>query len=216
MLTEFLGFISCKPTSSILDSQLNFCDRSASMVFMGFLFLHCNFRLTSWYVRTHWQMPASCFSDLFCTRDYIWASAGVYGSAWFARFGLMLFRNGLRHTATFDVLPDRMVRVHIPTQLEWSPGQHYFVRFLDMGAHALTSHPFTVTTLPQSGALEFQIRVRGGMTDRLVSYARKQKSSSVILDGPYGGIHGSLRVYDRVVLLAGGSGITSLVILRCH
>ncbi|KAF9455186.1 hypothetical protein BDZ94DRAFT_1124391, partial [Collybia nuda] len=104
--------------------------KNASMVFMGFLFLHCNFRLTSW--------------------DYIWASAGVYGFSWCARFGLMLFRNGLRHTASFEVLPDGMIRVHIPTQLKWTPGQHYFVRFVNMGAHALTSHPFTVTTLSQS------------------------------------------------------------------
>lgn len=179
---------------------------------MGFLFLHCNFCLTSWYVTC---ADLGVF-NVFSNRDYIWAPAGIYQFAWFARYGLTLFRNGLRHTASFKALPDRMVRVCIPTRLKWSPGQHYFVRFLDMGAHALTSHPFTVSTLHQSGTLKFCICVCEGMTGRLASCAEKQNSSLVMLDGPYGGIHGSLRVYDRVVLLAGGSGLQGHSSVHCH
>ncbi|RDB18550.1 Ferric/cupric reductase transmembrane component 7 [Hypsizygus marmoreus] len=165
----------------------------ASIIFMGFLFLHCNFRLTSW--------------------DYFWATAGVYGFAWFARFGFTLLRNGIHHTATFTLLPDpRMVHVRIPTTtLKWQPGQHYFVRFLDMGVHAFTSHPFTVASLPESGALELCVRVREGMTARLAAFAGNGKGSRVLLDGPYGSVHGSLWVYDRVLLLAGGSGASFTV-----
>ncbi|KAF8075223.1 ferric reductase NAD binding domain-containing protein [Lyophyllum atratum] len=163
-----------------------------SIIFMIFLFIHCNFRLSSW--------------------DYFWATGGVYGITWLARFIRTFFWNGLRHTATFEALPDRMVRVRIPAKnLKWGPGQHYFVRFLNLGAHALTSHPFTVTSLPSSGVLEFCMRVREGMTGRLVSFAGSGAASAVLLDGPYGGVHGSLGAYDRVVLLAGGSGASFTV-----
>ncbi|GLB41559.1 putative FAD-binding domain containing protein [Lyophyllum shimeji] len=164
----------------------------ASIIFMIFLFIHCNFRLTSW--------------------DYFWATGAVYGVTWLARFGRALFQNGLGHTATFEALPDRMVRVRIPTKtLNWAPGQSYFVRFLDLGVHALTSHPFTVTSLPSSSVLEFHVRVREGTTARLASFAESGKTSAVMLDGPYGGVHGSLGAYDRVVLLAGGSGVSFTV-----
>lgn len=44
------------------------------------------------------------------------------------------------------------------------------------------------------------------MSGRLDTFAKQSKSSGVLLDGPYGGVHGSLRDYDRVLLLAGGSG----------
>ncbi|KAF5379489.1 hypothetical protein D9615_006545 [Tricholomella constricta] len=164
-----------------------------TIIFMIFLFIHCNFRLTSW--------------------DYFWATGGVYGITWLARFGLTLFRNGLGHTASFTLLPDRTVRILIPTKtLRWAPGQHYFVRFLDLGAHAGTSHPFTVASLPDSGALEFHVRVREGITARMAAAAAAGgKTSAVSLDGPYGGVHGSFEVYDRVVLLAGGSGASFTV-----
>jgi hypothetical protein len=32
--------------------------------------------------------------------------------------------------------------------MEWTPGQHVFVRFATLGMHALTSHPFTICSLP--------------------------------------------------------------------
>ncbi|KAG5641814.1 hypothetical protein DXG03_004156 [Asterophora parasitica] len=163
-----------------------------TIIFMIFLFIHCNFRLSSW--------------------DYFWATGAVYGVTWLTRFGLTLFRNGLSHTASFETLPDRAVRVRIPTKtLKWGPGQHYFVRFLNFGGHAFTSHPFTVASIPDSGVLEFYVRVREGITGRMAAAAASGKTSTVSLDGPYGGLHGSLSVYDRVVLLAGGSGVSFTV-----
>lgn len=54
------------------------------------------------------------------------------------------------------------------------------------------------------------------MTRRLASYAKKQNSSLVMLDGPYGGVHSLLQVYDWVVLLAGGSGLQGHSSVHCH
>ena len=111
-----------------------------------------------------------------------------------------------------------MVKVTAPTKVVWKPGQHFFVRFLDLGAHAATSHPFTVASLPSAGAAEMYVRVHRGITARLgaITQSGSGKTSRVLLDGPYGGFEGNLRVYDRALLLGGGSGASSLVCMYTH
>ncbi|KAI0645443.1 ferric reductase NAD binding domain-containing protein [Trametes meyenii] len=172
----------------------------ASGIFIAALFIHCNFRLTSW--------------------DYFWATAALYGVSWLTRLGRTLF-NGLRSDASFEALPENMVKITIPTKLSWRPGQHFLIRFLDLGIHAASSHPFTVATLPARGAeakdggrkIEVYARVHGGITSRLAALCESGglRSSRVLLDGPYGGVQGNLKAYDRVLLLAGGSGVTFVV-----
>ncbi|KAJ8472913.1 hypothetical protein ONZ51_g8201 [Trametes cubensis] len=172
----------------------------ASGIFVSALFIHCNYTLTSW--------------------DYIGAAAGLYVASWLLRFGRTFYNSFRTDVAAFEALPGDAVKVTIPSKLKWGPGQHFFVRFLDLGIHAATSHPFTVATLPGENAakdrahtVELYVRVYGGITKRLAALCQDGglRSSRVLLDGPYGGIEGSLRVYDRVLLLAGGSGITFVV-----
>ncbi|KAI0730785.1 ferric reductase NAD binding domain-containing protein [Earliella scabrosa] len=170
----------------------------ASVIFVVALFIHCNFRLTSW--------------------DYFLVTVVLYGVSWLARVGRTLY-NGLNSQATLEALPENMVKITIPTKLKWRPGQHFFVRFLDLGIHAASSHPFTVATLPnqsegkEGAVMEIYARVHGGITARLAALAKKGAagSSRVLLDGPYGGVEANLKVYDRVLLLAGGSGVTFVV-----
>lgn len=105
-----------------------------------------------------------------------------------------------------------MLRISIPTHIAWTPGQHFFFRFLETGAHSFTSHPFTVASLPASGNIEVFARVRRGVTTRLADVGgEKQVSIPVLLDGPYGGSSVSLETYDRVLLVGGGSGTTVLL-----
>ena len=145
-------------------------------------------------------------------RDYFWATAALYASSWLVRY-IRTFFNGTSD-ATFEELPENMVKITIPTEVSWKPGQHFFVRFLDLGVHAATSHPFTVASLPDAktvskgGVVEMYARVHGGVTARLGAIARNgtMKASKVLLDGPYGGVEGNLKAYDRVLLLSGGSG----------
>ena len=133
-------------------------------------------------------------------------------SSWFIRHGRAFFRGGA--PSTIEALPDNMVKITIPTTATWKPGQHFFARFLDLGIHAATSHPFTAASLSapveKDGvrAVELYARARGGITARLDALARagSLKTSKVVLDGPYGGIEGNLEAYDRVLLLGGGSG----------
>ncbi|KAI0794429.1 ferric reductase NAD binding domain-containing protein [Fomes fomentarius] len=174
----------------------------ATFFFIFFLWVHCNFRLTSW--------------------DYIIATIVLYGASWLVRYGRMLY-HGVHSGVTYEELPEDMVKIIIPTQIKWRAGQHFFVRFLDLGIHAASSHPFTVSTLDdlqqsegEGGGIrimEIYARVHGGITARLAAVAASQslRTSYVMLDGPYGGVEGNIKTYDRVLLLAGGSGVTFLV-----
>lgn len=62
--------------------------------------------------------------------------------------------NGVDHRATLEVQADGIVRVRIPTHITWGPGQHMFVRFMSTALglpHALTTHPFSICSLPRVG-----------------------------------------------------------------
>jgi NAD(P)H-flavin reductase len=107
------------------------------------------------------------------------------------------------------------IRVSIPTEAKWKPGQHCFLRFTSLGLrHAISTHPFTICSLPstqqnQPNELVFYIRSHGGFTAILHAYALAHPGShvSVLVDGPYGGIN--LQQYsnvNRILVVAGGSG----------
>lgn len=116
--------------------------------------------------------------------------------------------------ATFHALSDKATKVVIlDPPFGWSPGQHAFV-----SCHSLVplqSHPFTITTLPSDNSLEFVIRTQKGGTGKLFDYAcvlpvNKDKSKTVIIDGPYGQVR-PLEQFDTVFLLAGGAGSTFII-----
>ena len=107
------------------------------------------------------------------------------------------------------------IKVVIPVKFSWSPGQHIFIRFLTLNVHQLTSHPFSICSLPSSldqqnsSELVLYIRPRGGLTSRLAALARSRPSQSwnVLLDGPYGGVESqTYSRFDKVLIIAGGSG----------
>ena len=116
--------------------------------------------------------------------------------------------------------------IRVPARFRWTAGQHVFLRFLGApGLHALSSHPFTVANAPApasaltDGAQDVDVvfRVRGGITRALQAMAHNGKvPTRVLLDGPYGGIPVSLRAFDRVYLLAGGSGASLFSASSAH
>ena len=111
-----------------------------------------------------------------------------------------------------------MVKVTIPTHVQWKAGQHFLFRFFNAGGlHAWTSHPFTVASIPTSenNHIKLYIRVKAGTTSRLTSFSSSERTneSKVMMDGPYGGIPVSLEAYDRVLLMAGGGGMLCFPLL---
>ncbi|KAL1953498.1 hypothetical protein VTO42DRAFT_2751 [Malbranchea cinnamomea] len=93
----------------------------------------------------------------------------------------------------------------------WTAGQHFFLCFPEL--NIWQSHPFTPASVPTKESLDqrhlYIVRCLGGETARLATLASKteQRSTPVILTGPFGG-----SVLDRtapnVLVIAGGTGIS--------
>ena len=106
------------------------------------------------------------------------------------------------------------LRIKIAANFTWRPGQHCFLRFPSFGINALSSHPFTICSLPSTSTentseMTFYIRPRGGLTGRLYKHAMTHPGvqTSVLVDEPYGGIDNQKYFNsDRLIVAAGGSG----------
>jgi NAD(P)H-flavin reductase len=130
----------------------------------------------------------------------------------------LYLEHGINHKATISLAANGFIRVVVHTQIRWSVGQHFFVRFAGLGPlHLLGTHPFSACSLPVRASpdespeseLVFFIRPRGGLTARLVKYAEKHPEGQmrVLLDGPYSGINmDTFASSDRSIIIAGGSG----------
>ncbi|KAF5356912.1 hypothetical protein D9756_006406 [Leucocoprinus leucothites] len=108
----------------------------------------------------------------------------------------------------------------IPRFLHWRPGQSVYLSFPGVSLSPFEAHPFTIATIPatstesdsgnqvqaSTGKLKFFMRVRSGVTRRLLSHIETGKQLRVYFDGPYSSPP-VLMGYDSVVLIAGGSGI---------
>lgn len=166
----------------------------AALVFVVFFFLHCDFRLSSW--------------------DYFIATGVLYSLSWLYNRIRTYFEHGLNHRAWLSLVSETTVKVVVPTDTTWTPGQHIFARFLNLGLHSLAIHPFTICSVPSRTAkapsrIVFYVKARRGFTRRLASLVASKPGASipVLLDGPHGGIkHRQLCTYDRSLIVAGGSG----------
>lgn len=155
-------------------------------------------------------------------RHYFLVTAALYGVAWSYQQMKTYFDHGIRRRATITRISEHALRVDIPVGpfMFWNPGQHVFLRFLTLGLHGFTAHPFTVCSLPDSDKLigeprsvmTFYVKPCGGFTGRLASQAAKSGGGSltvpVLLEGAYGGVHGRpMTEYDRALVVACGSGV---------
>jgi NAD(P)H-flavin reductase len=167
-------------------------------VFTLFFFFHCDWVLTS--------------------AQFFVATLVLFAASWLHRNVRLYLEHGVGHKATVSVAANGFVRVVVPTQIRWSVGQHFFVRFTGLGGlHFLGTHPFSACSLPVRAApdespeseLVFLIRPQGGLTARLAKHAEKYPEGQlrVLLDGPYAGINmETFAASDRTLVIAGGSG----------
>ncbi|KAI6993402.1 hypothetical protein KC363_g8291 [Hortaea werneckii] len=193
----YLTFASFGPLRNWCYEWFKFSHFVAVLVFMLFLFFHCDGTLSSW--------------------DYFVATGTLFALSWLHRQTRILFEHGFRHHATLNLAANGFVQVTVPTTATWTVGQHYFVRFMSMGPHMLTNHPFSACSLPKrrfpgaerESSLVFYIRPRAGFTARLARHTESHPDVKVpvLLDGPYGGVDmRQLESPDRLVVFAGGSG----------
>lgn len=85
-------------------------------------------------------------------------------------------------------------------------GQWFRLRFLTKEGW-YRAHPFSISAAPNGRYLRFSIRALGDYTSQIRHFAR---GTPVFLEGPYGAFTGAARTRSRVLLVAGGIGVTPL------
>ncbi|KAI9734413.1 MAG: hypothetical protein M1818_006801 [Claussenomyces sp. TS43310] len=179
-----------------------------SFVYVGFLFWHCQNYLTSW--------------------SFLYATVAIWGLSYFLRIFNMNWSNPRRLSwlvgdeAAVALMAENAIKVTIPTQMRWKPGQFVYLRM--PGISLFESHPFTISSLcsedfPSEYGEGYRdctlvFRPFGGFTRKVLDTAIEKgpfKTYRAYLEGPYGGMKRELAAFETVVLLAGGSGITAIV-----
>ncbi|KAF3008804.1 hypothetical protein E8E13_010569 [Curvularia kusanoi] len=179
-----------------------------AMVFLGMMFWHCNNYLTSWH--------------------YLFSTLGIWLLSYFMRLFYLNWTNPFRLSwligdeAAVTLMPENAVKITIPTQTKWRPGQYVYLRM--PGISVFENHPFTIASLcdddfPSEYGEGYKdmvlvFRPFGGFTKKVVESALTHgpwHTYRAFVDGPYGGMQRRIEAFDDVVLIAGGSGITAII-----
>ncbi|KAK5083004.1 hypothetical protein LTR05_006886 [Lithohypha guttulata] len=175
--------------------------------FIGLLFWHCHNYLTSWayLYTTVIIMVVSLITRLFYLN---WMNP--FRPSWL-----------IGEESAVTILPENAVKVTIPTQTRWKPGQYAYLRM--PGISVVQNHPFTIASLcsedfPSEYGDKYRdmmlvFRPFSGFTKRVFDTATKKgpfKTYRSFIEGPYGGMQRQMSSFDQVIFFAGGSGITAI------
>lgn len=99
-----------------------------------------------------------------------------------------------------------VVRGHDVSRLQAESGHFFRLRFLTRGLWR-QSHPFSLSAAPTAEMLRFTVKLVGDYTRRLSALT---PGTRVLAAGPFGALTAARRRQRRVLLIAGGIGITPL------
>ena len=175
--------------------------------FIGLMFWHCHNYLTSWaYLYT----TVALMLVSLVTRFFFLNWMNPFRSSWL-----------IGEESAVTILPENAIKVTIPTQKRWRPGQYAYLRM--PGVSALENHPFTIASLcsedfpsdygEQYRDMTFVFRPFSGFTRKVLDTSIKKgpyKTYRAFVEGPYGGMQRQMASFDQVIFFAGGSGITAI------
>lgn len=179
-----------------------------AIVFLGMMFWHCHNYLTSWH--------------------YLWSTVAMWLGSYLLRLFYLNWTRpsrmswGIGEEAAVTVLEENAVKVTIPTQMRWKPGQYVYLRM--PGISLVENHPFTIASLcsddyPSEYGDNYRdmvlvFRPFSGFTKKVLNSALDHGpwwTYHAFVDGPYGGMRRQMDSFEHVVLVAGGTGITAIV-----
>jgi predicted ferric reductase len=97
----------------------------------------------------------------------------------------------------------------IGRHLDWidaAPGQFFLWRFLDRSRWH-ESHPFSLSAAPDGSSLRITVKALGDYSSEIGSL---RPGTRVVVEGPFGSFTEEARRRERVLLVAGGVGITPI------
>jgi len=153
------------------------------------------------------------FSDDAAAR-YWWVSlyVAVFGAILIWRVAAPLMFNARHHLRVHSVKEEApgVVSIHLTgrnlDRIGAQPGQFFLWRFLDRHGW-WQAHPFSLSAAPTPRRLRITVKKLGDQTARL---QKIRPGTRVFAEGPYGAFTAERRTRRRVVMIAGGIGITPL------
>ncbi len=91
-------------------------------------------------------------------------------------------------------------------RLDARPGQFFLWRFLDR-TRWWAAHPFSLSEAPDGRSLRITVKALGDFSSRLAGIA---PGTRIVAEGPFGVFTEAARRRDKIVLIAGGIGITPI------
>jgi predicted ferric reductase len=140
----------------------------------------------------------------------LWASTA--GLVLVYRFGLPLFRTLRHRLEVVEIHPEGPGTVSVICRgkhldrLAVAGGQFFEWRFLTKGMW-WQAHPFSLSALPRPPFLRLTVK---GIGDYSSAVARLRPGTRVAIEGPYGAFTTHARRRSKVVLIAGGIGVTAI------
>ncbi|KAF4979832.1 hypothetical protein FZEAL_4048 [Fusarium zealandicum] len=167
-----------------------------------FYYLHVTFWLLA-IIMTGLHQPEPSKKIIYATC----VAAGIWGLERLIRL-IRLAVNSTNNSATLTPLPNGGTRVKLAkSPLGSASGKHGFLWI--PAIRAAETHPFTMVA---TDPLEFVVAAHDGFTQTLHKYAEQNPGTQLkaSVEGPYGAFPDA-REYDKVVLVAGGSGASFTV-----
>ncbi|WVR07339.1 hypothetical protein IAU60_004380 [Kwoniella sp. DSM 27419] len=156
---------------------------------------------------------------------FIWACVGVWmldRVIRVLRVAILTFKTltpkGNNTVARLSDSDAGLIRLSVSTSVPITPkaGDYYFL-YTPLSLKAWENHPFTVASWERgkdSTVLHFLVAPQTGATKRwrkrISHKADRTDHTRIMLEGPYGHVN-PVEQFDRVLMVAGGSGITSML-----
>jgi ferric-chelate reductase len=148
---------------------------------------------------------------------YVCTGCGIY----IADHVIRILKTKIRTASLLSMSELELTRIEIPhLSAGWRPGQHVRIRVLSGGMGFVgwcEAHPFTIAGI-NGDRMVLMCKNAGDWTNKLYKLAQSAKSPedgtgersvTVIVEGPYGGIgHTLMDRFSGALFFAGGSGIT--------
>ncbi|KAI5950143.1 FRE7 [Candida jiufengensis] len=174
----------------------------------------------------HWMMGIAFFGCLIWhidyalgAQNYMWGALAFWATQLIYRIliktcfrpNIMFLRS---REATLSKVDDNTFELFIEnvSDYKWKPGQHCYLRF--KGLRILDNHPFSISSCSEThSGMKFLIVAKNGITKSQHKELNKNitMKKKVYIDGPYGGTFRDVNKFEKLVLLASGTGVTATI-----